>query len=88
MRPAPVIPIAKGLQAAFDLFDRGVELKRRALKRKFPKASRREIERKLDRWLGSKPPLEGPDFIKVPKSEWPEAWKTPPKPEKRVPRKR
>lgn len=83
----PVIAPAKRLQAAFDIFDREFKLKQRMLERKFPKASKREIDKKLYRWLGSKPALEGPEFVKVPRSKWPKEWRARPKPPKAGKRK-
>ena len=84
MRTAPANQLATPLLTAFDLYDREVKLKWTMLKRKFPKASKKEIDKKVDRWLRTPPPLhEGTGFIKVPRSQWPKAWRTKPnKPEK------
>ncbi len=48
---APSRPAAQRFQEALALFEEGVEMKRRNLKRRFPTASEEELEEKLRAWL-------------------------------------
>jgi hypothetical protein len=46
------------LKAALDLFGTGLELKRQNLRRADPRATEREIEDRLNRWLRDRPGAE------------------------------
>jgi hypothetical protein len=49
----PSRPAAQRLREALSLFEDGVEMKRRNLKRRFPEASEVELEERLLSWLQS-----------------------------------
>jgi hypothetical protein len=57
---------AARLRLALEMFEVGVEMKREKLRRQFPRASKREIDRKLDRWLSKEDEtasFEGTDLV-------------------------
>jgi signal transduction histidine kinase len=49
--PAPNTSAAARVREALALFEEGMEMKRRSLKRTFPAASEAELHAKLLRWL-------------------------------------
>ena len=66
MTPAQADAIRR-LRIAFALFDDGVELMRRNLRRRHPEASDEEIERLLGRWLAHRPGAEHGDGVGRPR---------------------
>lgn len=61
---------AARLRTALDLFDTGVEIKRRGLMRLFPDADTATIERKIVEWLRTRPGAEHGDAVGRP-GRWP-----------------
>lgn len=61
---------AAKLRTAFDLFVAGERMMRQNLKRRHPKASDAEIERRLRAWMSERPGAEHGDGVGRP-GEWP-----------------
>ncbi len=58
------------LELAFDLFEAGEQIMRQNLKRRHPRASSEEIERRLAEWLRRRPGAELGDGVGRPVA-WP-----------------
>ncbi|MDX1632473.1 MAG: hypothetical protein R3234_11460 [Thermoanaerobaculia bacterium] len=60
--PAPELGPAERLRIALDLHQAGVELQRQNLARRYPGASREDIEARLLTWLRHRPGAEWGDY--------------------------
>lgn len=57
MRPErAAASVAERLRVTFDLVETGLALQRQNIRRRHPAASEAEIDRRLDEWLGDRPP--------------------------------
>ncbi len=58
MAPRSTADVAAAFRTTVDLFEAGVAMKQRSLRRRHPDASEEEIERRLRHWLHERPGAE------------------------------